>query len=244
MRILALDIETRPAIVYTWTLWQPTIGVEQIIDPGGMMCYTAKWLGERKRFFASDHHDGHTKMVQTLWNLLDEADAVLHFNGSSFDIPHINREFMEAGLTPPAPYKQIDLYRTVKRQARFLSNKLAFVAPQLGLDHKETTGGFSLWKACMAGDKKAWAKMKRYNVRDVMLLEDAYEVLRPWIINHPSHGAHTGTTACPRCGGIELERRGYTIQTTGKYPRLRCRGCGGWSRGTKREAATDVVAIT
>lgn len=242
MKILALDIETRPATVYTWTLWQPTIGIDQIIDPGGMMCYVAKWLGQRKTIFRSDHHDGHANMIASLWGLLDQADAVLHFNGTSFDIPHIQREFMEAGLTPPSPFKQIDLYRTVKRQGRFLSNKLAFVAPQLGLESKHDTGGFKLWKACIAGDEKAWKTMRRYNRRDVTLLEDAYNILKPWITNHPNANLYGGN-GCPKCGSSNTQRRGHATLTTGRYPRLHCTDCGSWSRSTKRDESTQTVAI-
>ncbi|NIV35232.1 MAG: hypothetical protein GWN58_38990, partial [Anaerolineae bacterium] len=49
-------------------------------------------------------------MLEGAWELLDEADAVVHYNGKKFDIPTLNREFVKYGFTPPSPYKQIDLY--------------------------------------------------------------------------------------------------------------------------------------
>ncbi len=229
--------------MYTWSLWQPIISPEMVVDAGGIFCFAAKWIGKRGTEFYSDHHDTHKILVAKLWNLLDEADAVLHYNGTSFDVPHIQREFLEAGLRPTSPFKQIDLYRTVKKQGRFLSNKLAHVAPQLGLHGKVEHEGFALWKKCLAGDEKAWARMRRYNVRDVTLLEEAYATLRPWVTSHPSHAATRATRCCPKCGSEKLERRGYSTTTTGRYPRLHCLDCGAWSRETKRVDATSVVAV-
>src|SRR5690606_41747736 len=83
-------------------------------------------------------------MVKEAHRLLSAADAVIHFNGQRFDIPHLNREFVEAGLTPPSPYSQIDLLKVVKKNFRFPSNKLDYVTKKLGLDHKVQNGGHQL----------------------------------------------------------------------------------------------------
>lgn len=228
--------------MYTWGLWNVNIGIDQIIDPGGLMCFAAKWIGGRRTEFHAEWND-RPAMVQRLWDLLDECDAVLHWNGTSFDTKHIQREFMEAHITPPSPFKQIDMMRAVKKSARFLSNKFDHVAHQLGLPGKVKHEGFRLWTACMDGDEKARRRMRRYNVRDVTLLEDAYPYIQPWIPSHPSHAALTGERVCPRCGSEDLIRRGYQTLTTGRYPRLQCKQCGSWSRETKREVKTDVVAL-
>ena len=65
-----------------------------------MIAFSAKWIGEDEIEFRSDFHDGHKRMVRRLWRLLNEADVVIHFNGRRFDIPHIQREFVEAWLLP------------------------------------------------------------------------------------------------------------------------------------------------
>lgn len=208
-----------------------------------MFSFAAKWVDERGVEFRSDFHDGHEEMVERVWELLDEADAVLHFNGTSFDVPHVQREFMEAGLLPPSPFKQIDLLRVVKKQARFLSNKLAFVAPQLGLKGKVKHEGFALWLKCMAGDELAWRRMRRYNIRDATELEKAYKILRPWVPSHPSHGAFTGEDVCPKCGGSDLQWRGHATTAQGRYRRFQCQGCGGWGRATSRESKTGLAQI-
>jgi hypothetical protein len=243
MRILCIDIETRPAVAYVWKMWKVDIGLDQLIDPGGIICFAAKWVGERGVTFVSDFHDGHEAVVQTLHSMLDDADAVMHWNGESFDIPCINREFMENHMGPPSPFKQIDLMRTTKKKARFISNKLDHVSQQLGHEGKVKHEGFRLWKQCLAGDEKAWGRMKRYNIRDTRLLEKVYDDLQPWVVSHPSYSAHEGERVCPRCGGDKLEARGFAILTSGKYQRLRCKDCGGWSREGKRVSAAPVMQL-
>lgn len=243
LRVLALDIETRPSLAYVWGLWDQNINLDALVESGDMICWAAKWLGEKKVEFRSVHHDGRKKMVKDAWKLLDEADVVMHFNGARFDIPHLNREFVESGLKPPAPYKQIDLLQTVKRKFRFPSNKLAYVSEALGLAGKEKHEGYQLWLKCMAGDDRAWGRMRRYNIQDVRLLEELYEILMPWVSNHPSVGALTGSDVCPRCGSADLVGRGYAFLRTGRYRRFQCKACKGWTRSTVREAGTSVTEL-
>lgn len=244
MKVLALDIETRPALVYTWGIWNVNIGVDQIVDPGGVISFAASWMGDSKVEFRSDYHDGHKTMVNRLWKLLNEADAVVHFNGKRFDIPHIQREFIELGMTPPAPFKQIDLLETVKRQFRFLSNKLKHVAPQLGLEGKIENEGFLLWIKCMEKDEEAWRLMREYNIRDTELLEEAYNILLPWIKSHPTVAIEEGLDACPKCGSEKLQARGWAYTRQTKFRRYQCQECGSWVRDTKREAMSHIVGMT
>lgn len=235
MRILAIDIETQPNLAYVWGLWDQNVGLNQIVESGQMMCWVAKWIGEPKIEFRSTHHDGQQKMILRAWHLLDEADVVMHYNGKRFDVPWLNREFMRLSLDPPSPFKQIDLLQVARREFQFPSNKLAYVAKALGLDGKVEHSGFDLWVKCMADDRAAWKQMREYNIRDVTLLEELYERLRPWIRSHPSHGAFSGTDVCPACGSGNLVHRGFAFLKTGRYQRYQCGDCSRWSRSTRRE---------
>lgn len=243
MRLLILDIETAPNIAYAWDTWKTTLGSHLLIEQKYMMCFAAKWVGEDKVHFYSIHHHGAEKMVKALHKLLDEADAVIHYNGKRFDIPHVNREMLELGLLPPSPFKQIDLYEVIKKVFEFTYNSLDFVLKKLGFDGKISTGGFDLWVQCMAGNKKAWAQMKEYNCGDVVKLEPLYFKLLPWIPSHPSWGAHSGEDVCPNCGGSKLVREGYAYTAAGRFQRYHCGDCGRWSRGNKRVDGTRVINI-
>lgn len=236
MKVLYLDIETRAAVVNTWGLWNQNIGINQVDIPPSMICFAAKWQGDKKVEFFSDFHDGHEAMVRAAHALVHEADVLVTWNGRRFDEKHLNREFLELGLLPPSPYKSLDLMQAGKKKFLMLSNKLDWYAGHLLDDHKVAHQGFGLWKRCLAGEASAWAEMREYNRKDVTLLEDLHERLLPWIDSHPNVALHDGADepACPNCGGTDLRREGFSLTAQGKYQRYQCKGCGKWLRGTKR----------
>lgn len=182
MKILLLDIETTPMQVYTWGLYDQNISIDQIIKSTEMLCFGARWLGSKKVIFKSVHHDGKKVMLEELHQLMDEADILVGWNSAAFDHKHINREFFENGMLPPSPVKDLDLMSVVKSNFLFPSNKLDYVAQKLGVGAKVKHSGFSLWIRCMEGDDKAWAEMKKYQIQDVNLLVDLYEILTPWFV--------------------------------------------------------------
>lgn len=182
MKTLFLDIETSPMQVYTWGLFDQNISIDQIIKSTEMLCFGARWLGERKVIFRSVHHDGKKTMLEDLHTLMDEADVLVGWNSAAFDHKHINREFLENGMTPPSVVKDLDLMSVTKANFMFPSNKLDYVAQKLGVGAKVKHSGFSLWLRCMEGDSKAWREMKEYQVQDVNLLVDLYDILLPWLV--------------------------------------------------------------
>jgi DNA polymerase elongation subunit (family B) len=194
----------------------------------------------------SVHEDGRTAMLEYMHALLEEADAVVHYNGARFDIPTLNKEFVLEGMTPPAPFKQIDLMRTVKRQFRFPSNKLDYVCGALGLGTKVEHKGHKLFIECMDGDPRAWKIMKRYNKQDVVILERLYYALLPWIYNHPNYNQFTKLGAkpvCVNCGGKHLQSRGTSKTKAYEYDRYQCVDCGAWSRGVKTIVRGKVTIV-
>jgi hypothetical protein len=236
IKILTIDIETRPSLAYVWGLWDQNVALNQVEEFGTVISWAAKWYGKSKVYFASDYHDGHDEMVRRAWEMLDEADVVVGYNSKSFDMKHLNREFVLAGYPPPTPYIDVDLMSVVKQRFRFPSNKLQHISTELGIGSKIQHDGFDLWVGCMRGDAKSWKTMKDYNCQDVVLTEQVYERLLPWIKNHPHRGLYGGDpTGCPRCGHSELISRGYAATRTGTYRVVQCKSCGGYSRNNKVE---------
>jgi DNA polymerase elongation subunit (family B) len=200
------------------------------------MCYSAKWLGEEDVYFDSVHRNDAKKMLEGVHAMLCEADAVVHYNGSKFDIPTLNKEFLVHKMPPPPPIKQIDLLRTVKSQFRFPSNKLDYVAQRLGLGKKKEHEGHILWVKCMNGDKKAWKTMEEYNIQDVILLEKLYNRLTPWIktpLNKTIMMKDRDGFVCPTCSKPSLLSKGFRYTTTGAYQRYQCKACGAHSTDTR-----------
>ena len=229
MKILLLDIESAPTSAYVWGLWQQNVGTNQIVDNGYVLCWAAKWYGADEEMMFSSGRGGTKRMLQRVHKLLDEADVVVHYNGSRYDIPILNREFVTHGFTPPSPYKQVDLLKVARNRFKFISNKLDFVAHALGLGQKIRHKGFELWIECMANDPVAWKAMEEYNKQDVILLEKLYNVFKPWIKNHPSQEG----LVCPSCASDKYHSRGFFRSKLLAYRRFQCQACGKWFRGNK-----------
>ncbi|MHB1098918.1 MAG: ribonuclease H-like domain-containing protein [Burkholderiales bacterium] len=224
-RILVVDIETSPNLCYTWGLWKQNVSLSQLIEPSRMLCFAAKWVGEKRIQYFSEHHDGVEVMVQAAWDLYDEADIIVTFNGVQFDNTHLRREWLLAGFGPPSPWVDCDLLLEVKRRFKFQSNKLAHVVEQMGLPPKIETGGQSLWNAVMAGDPKAWEKFKKYNRNDVAITEAVYLFLRPWL-KEPHAGLWTGDMACCcHCGSTDMHFSGLVRYKSLAYPSVTCASC-------------------
>lgn len=237
VKILALDIETAPNLVHVWGLWQQNVGLPQIIDSGYVLCCSAKWVGEEDVKFYSIFKHGPKQMLKNIHKLLEEADAVIHYNGTKFDIPTLNKEFLLYNLNPPAPYKQIDLLKVARNQFKFPSNKLDYVAKTLGLGQKTKHIGHELWIRCMNNESEAWKQMEEYNKNDVILLEKVYNKLKPWIKGHINYSLYSEySLVCPNCGSKRYHRRGFQYTNSCKYQRYQCQDCSNWFRGTKSEA--------
>lgn len=232
MKILFLDIETSPNLAYVWGLFKQNIAINQLEESTEMLCFGARWYGEKKVIFKSVHHDGKEEMLKEVHRLLDEADVLVGWNSKAFDSKHLKRELLQAGMLPPSPYKEMDLMLAVKSQFKFPSNKLDYVAQTLGVGAKVQHSGFDLWRRCMGGESKAWTEMKKYQIQDVNLLIDLYEILKPWIPNHPHTALHNGVEdGCVVCASTNLQRRGVARTTAGTYQRFQCQDCGKWQRG-------------
>lgn len=234
------DTEWSPAISYTWSGFPKYLPNDFLIEDPRLLCYGFKIYGEGETDVV-DERIGHEEMVWKLWHRLDEVDMLISYNGQSFDTRKVNSEFMKYGMGPPSPYKEIDLYRQIKKHAQFYSGKLDFVAERITGERKAETGGFKLWKDVLAGDEAAWGTMRKYQKQDVDLLETLFDEVKPWIkMPHPvSHEL----SSCHNCGSTSLQRRGVARTLYGQYPRYQCNDCGKWLRGQARTATTNIRPV-
>jgi rubredoxin len=245
-KILLLDIETSPNLAHVWGIWQQNVGLNQLLESSTTLCFAAKWLDKDEVTFKSIYNTSHKKMLKSIHNLIDEADAVIHYNGTKFDMPTLHKEFLLAGMFPPSPVKQIDLLQVAKKQFRFVSNKLDYVSQALGLGKKTSHMGHELWIKCMNKDPEAWALMEEYNINDVVLLERVYEKFKPWIKHHLNLSNFSDEIVCPNCGGHHFQKRGFSYTSTSVFQRYACKSCGNWFRGnknisTKQEKVVNIV---
>lgn len=238
-KILTLDIETNQHKGRFWSLFKPMIGPDRLDEPTRMLCWAAKWHGQKH---VEARIDTDPDCLPKLIEMINEADAVITYNGDKFDLPHINREALLAGFPPLRPVTSIDLYKVVKRTFKLPSNRLDYVCFVLFGEHKMSTGGIELWDDFENGDPKAIAKMLRYNKRDVTLTERVFDVLRPWIKNHPYLGpsrvyvedAHQDYE-CEVCGNTDMVKQRPRRTRCFAIRVLSCPSCGHWQDGKRKK---------
>ncbi len=240
-KILLLDIETAPNKVYTWGLFNQNVSLNQIEEPGYTICFAAKWMHKKLPIFKSIYHHSADEMVTKAWELLDEADIVIHYNGKRFDIPVLNKEFLLRGLAPPSSFQEIDLYTVIRSNFKFASNKLDFIVQQLGIGAKVNHKGMELWRDCMNDVPSAWKIMKAYNIQDVLLMTPLYEAVIPWAKAPPNMGLYLNANepTCRKCGSIDVIKNGIERKVAVMYQRYLCMKCGANLRGRLRLGPTD-----
>lgn len=231
-RTLFLDIETAPAKAYIWDLKTRYVPLSQVAEDGYVLCYAAAWEDFDEGEFASTWDHGEKQMVEWAWELLDEADVVVTYNGNGFDLPRLNSEFLKYRLGPPTPYHSIDLYQTVSRKFRVLSKSMNHMLRLLDLDEKVKHKGMELWTGCMEGVAEDQALMEEYNVGDIITLQELYNDLRPWIDNMPNFALWMEPSDEPkcRCGSTDLRFKGYKRTSVFSYKQYLCNSCGQYPR--------------
>lgn len=235
IRTLIFDIETMPNLARTWGKWeQNTIWNER---NWYMWSFSYKWLDEGKvhhvklpdfPLYKKDKYND-LSLTSALWQLFDEADIIIAHNGNAYDLKKVRTLFVKHRLPPPEPYKQIDTKLVAKRYFNFDSNSLKDLAEYLGLNKKMETGGYELWRGCENGDKASWKTMEKYNNQDVKVLEELYLTMLPYIDTHPNIALLKGELeACPNCGSLNVQKRGFAHSRVSKKQRLQCQDCGSW----------------
>lgn len=243
-KVLIFDIETFPMEVRVWQLGEQRVTLNQIVKDWSVAAWAAKWLGDpaSKVIYRDTRCNKDVRydknILDALWKLLDEADIVITQNGKNFDSRKLNARFIEYGMKPPSPYEHLDTYKIADRVAEFTSHKLEYLTEKLNVKYKKLMHkafpGQSLWDECLAGNTKAWAEMKRYNIHDVLSTEELYLNLRAWAPETAPkpYSISAINRDCGVCGAKGSVYGNGTRQIrTKRYQRLTCNKCGSYSKG-------------
>ena len=253
-RILTIDIERFPIIGVFWDRKiAGMIPAGNVLERSRMSCFGAKWYDESDYIYRAEFDFDAAQitsaerenMVLTAWDLLNEADVVVTFNGLSFDHKHLNDEFALVGLSEPAPFKRVDLYRLARTKFGYDSMSLASLADLLGVPAKLDSGGMGVILAAMRGEAWAWEHLRTYNIGDITTTEALYDRLRGWMPSHPHLGRIDGVQLrCNQCGGTDLARDAKPWTTAGRdYVAYTCRTCGGHVRSGEHGLTTAARGI-
>lgn len=244
-RILLLDIETSPMEVLTWGIFKPFLTPDNVLKDWSILSWSAKWLFEPNIYSQIVEPDEAVNrkdlsIMRSLWDLLNEANIVIAHNGKRFDVRRINARFAVNNMLPPMPYRVIDTMTVARQNFEVASTRLEYLLKLFGLSEKNKQE-YDLWKRCVKGDKEALKLMEEYNQNDVLILEELYLKLRPWVKNHPNVALFMDTTesACTNCGNTDLHWQGHYYTPAGKYRAFRCKSCGGIGRSRYSELTKE-----
>jgi predicted RNA-binding Zn-ribbon protein involved in translation (DUF1610 family) len=130
----------------------------------------------------------------------------------------------------------IDTLKVAQQNFRFASNKLDYIG-QLLLNDKKIHTEYQLWLRCLDGDATSLEEMLEYNKKDVLLLEEAYVFLRPYIKNHPNMAIYQESVepTCPTCGSVDIDICGHYTTSVNRYLAFRCKDCGAICRSRAKD---------
>ncbi len=240
-KVLFLDIETAPLTAWCWGLFDQNVGLNQIESDWHVMSWSAKWL-HSKEIFYEDQRDAvdmenDKGILQKMWELIDEADIIIGHNLDRFDIKKLNARFILNGMKPPSSYRTEDTLKMARRKFAFTSNKLSYLTDKLCTKYKKLShakfAGFALWKECMKGNIKAWEEMRKYNIYDVLSLEELYLILAPWASKINYSVFQPDDEKICVCGNDLFIKNGYWYTNSGKVQRLKCTKCGSEKKESK-----------
>jgi hypothetical protein len=247
-KIALLDLETAAAVSYHFSRWNINVTENHVKTEGGNIlvgCY--KWLGEDNTYFLNQSPKeiktlDDSRIVATLYDLYEQADAVVMHNGKKFDHKVLQTRGLYHNYGKLPTVKIIDTLEIAKKKLRFPSNRLDSIANYLGLGRKLDTGGIDLWKQVQEGDKEAMEKMKDYCIQDVNLLESVF--MRMAHLGIDGYNAalyfNDDERRCNVCGGVHVEPTGrYSYTSVSAFSEYECLDCGAISRDRKSTVSKD-----
>jgi DNA polymerase elongation subunit (family B) len=211
---------------------------------GYMLMWAAKFVGEDHVWCdtIADNPDFRSspdammddrRIVESLRDTVNEADALVAHYGSRFDLPFLNTRCLEHGIAPPVSTSMIDTWRVARSQLAMTSNRLGTLGESFA-DPENQKGGMSKrqWKLAVHGCQDTLDEMLEYCIQDVTTTEEVYLKLLPVIKHHPFVGpAPQGRPAqesltCPVCGSMDTQ--GHDSRRTKNFAvfRRRCKNCG------------------
>lgn len=246
-KVLLFDIETAPMRAYVWGRWNQNISLSETISEWFMLCWSAKWLGSNKviseRLTSEEAiNEDDYRITLSLWELINEADIVVAYNGKKADIKWMNTRFIVHSIPPPSNYIVIDPCETARKVFGFSSNKLDALAGYFNIEHKMETS-FELWDKAVRGDQNALNYMSLYCGKDVVILEKVYLKLRVWDKKHFNYSVYKNKDCCPICGGRIQEIDKKYITSSNAFSLYRCTECGALSRGKKALQSSSNIKV-
>lgn len=234
LRGLVWDIETVPGEAYFFQAKTRFIPHTMVKEPPIMACWAAQWIdgGKVKSDYLTpkeiDARDD-SRIVDSVANLLRQADYVVAHNGDQFDVPWVRGRSWVNDLEPLGPVATLDTKKLSARDFAMTHNSLDSLLSIKDLGSKTKTD-FSWWKELVEldeeGQAKAMRRMLRYCRKDVRKLKELLETMIPHVNRLPRLIDTTHfTMICPYCASDDVQKRGKKRTKAYNYQQFQCNNC-------------------
>lgn len=214
------------------------------INADRILCIGYKFYGEKKPTllkatdFKREGAWDDSGLIKGFAKVFAGADWHVTWYGARFDLPVVNARIIASGLKPLPDIPHIDLWKTARYKFRTGGgNRLAKWQDFLGLPAEKTPVRASVWIKARYGHEPSLRYIYEHCIKDVDVLEDVFEKLRPWVTEEPARGliVPTDSMACLSCGSRHLTRNGWRVAKTRRYRRYQCQNCGKWQAEKKAD---------
>jgi DNA polymerase elongation subunit (family B) len=226
---LFFDIETS---YHTCRVWRTGkidwLSPEMIINHKQIICISYKWQGEDE-VHTLDWSIGEKEMLKKFIKVLEQADEIIGHNGDRFDIKELRTRCINYGLLMFPTYRTLDTLKKAREYFNFASNKLDYIGKYLNVGRKMEHEGLQMWIDVVENkDKNALERMKSYCQGDVILLEDVYTALSPYITHNNNFAVLRGGEKweCPECASDDVQMHHTYTTAMGIVRRnMKCNHC-------------------
>lgn len=219
-------------------------------DFGIILCVGFKVIGEKRTEVLSlldyDEPDllkAEKSLLRDVRERLLDADCWIAHYGRWFDTVYINSRLLYHGLaTLPVNFPLIDTWKTCKNHLKLRNNRLVTLQEFLKLENEKNAIKPEQWLRALSGHRRSMAYIVEHCRRDVEVLAEVYNRIRPLISDHPNHNTVTKDGTCPTCGSGHVQKRGYHLTRTRRYQRFHCQECGSWSKSRQPDRVASRAA--
>jgi len=208
---LFFDIETGYYIlkIRTWQLrnFQKYFNYDDIIREKEILCICWKWEYE-DTIHSLDWRMGEKKMLKEFVKVMGEADECIAHKGDTFDIPFLRTRCLYHGVLMFPTYRTLDTLKKSRHGFLFASNALDYLGKFTGIGGKVERYAMEQTKAVVEdGNEKELEDMIFYCKRDVVMLNDYYHIISPFITHNNNFAVATGGEKweCPECASSKVK---------------------------------------
>lgn len=227
---LFFDIETSPIFGWFWRTGKAYVNHSQILTDKKIICVSYKWQYEDEVHTLKWNKGDDKKLLKDFIKVLGEADEIVAHNGDRYDIKELRTRAIIQGELMFPKYRTFDTLKKARKYFNFSSNKLDYLGEVLNVGRKLEHEGIKLWLDVCDGNEKALQRMIDYCEQDVILLEDVFQVLSPYVDHNTNHAVQVGGYAekwkCPNCTSEKVSLS-HTDTTPLGYIRrhMKCKPC-------------------